>query len=153
VSPNCRAFVPSRHDQRYTDIPSVPQSGIVFQGRWQFKNACGAILVMHRPRMTWVPDTFFNASLHLPILKGKSVVYQVWDCPGFCMYLSDRSNEQVTVSLRENITPSEAGIRFTWSADGSSRNCQHSYRPDAVYTPLFCLRSIRKPFLKRVKVA
>jgi hypothetical protein len=46
---------------------------------------------MHKPRMTHIPDEFFlAASLHLPILKGKYVVSQVWNCPGFYMYLSNR---------------------------------------------------------------
>ena len=47
---------------------------------------------MHKPRLTRVPDTFFkNGDTHkIPILKAKFVVYQVWDCPGFYMYLSSR---------------------------------------------------------------
>ncbi len=65
------------------------------------------------------------------------------------------ANEQVTVSLRENVVTSAAGahITFTWFAEGSSGTYQHAYRPDAVYTPLFCLRWIQKPFLRRAKVA
>lgn len=76
--------------QRYRDIPGGP--GIIFKSRWQFNSRRGAILLMHEPRMTRVPDEFFSApeSLHLPVLKGKYVVYQVWNCPGYYMYLSSR---------------------------------------------------------------
>ena len=48
------------------------------------------MLLMHKPRLTRVPDAFFKASLHIPVLKTKFVVYQVWNCPGFYMYLSNR---------------------------------------------------------------
>ena len=43
---------------------------------------------MHRPRLSWLPDEFFMATLHLPILKDMWVVNQVWNCPGFDMRLS-----------------------------------------------------------------
>jgi hypothetical protein len=129
--------------------------------------------------MTHVPDEFFPASLHLPILKGKSVVSQVWDCPGFYMYLSNRcalltaslftsppmnknalfltlASEEVTVNLRANFThPAAPGVNmnpsvtFGWSAEGCTGVRQYAYQPDAVYTPLFCLRSIRRPLLRR----
>jgi hypothetical protein len=62
----------------------------VFRSQWRFNTKRGAILLMHRPRLIRVPDAFFKASLHIPVLKTKSVVYQVWNCPGFYMYLSNR---------------------------------------------------------------
>jgi len=124
--------------------------------RWQFNDKRGAVLLMHRPRMTHVPDEFFDASLHLPILKGKQVVYHVWNCPGFYLYLSNRSSEQVTVSLRARASPlADPGANpapsatYQWFAEGSTGVRQYAYRPDAVYTPLFCLKSIRKPLLRR----
>jgi len=146
------------------------------KGQWQFNDKRGAILLMHRPRLTRVPDEFFNAALHLPILKGKCVVHQVWNCPGFYMYLSNRcafsqpflvrprgvktlfylASEQVTVSLRTGINPSagpganpDPPVTHHWSAEGSTGVRQYAYKPDAVYTPLFCLKSIRKPLLRR----
>jgi hypothetical protein len=76
--------------QRCRDIPGV--QGIVFKSRWQFNSRRGAILLMHRPRLTRVPDEFFAASesFRLPDLRGKCIVYQVWNCPGYYMYLSSR---------------------------------------------------------------
>jgi hypothetical protein len=129
---------------------------------------------MHRPRMVHVPDEFFPAALHLSILKGKCVVSQVWNCPGFYMYLSNRcgysqplaspdeqmlfllASEQVTVDLRANFThPAAPGINlnssvsFGWSAEGCNGVRQFAYQPDAVYTPLFCLRSIKRSMFRR----
>ncbi len=49
----------------------------MFKSRRQFNDKRGAILLMHKPRMTHVPDEIFLASPHLPILKGESVVSQV----------------------------------------------------------------------------
>jgi hypothetical protein len=46
---------------------------------------------MHMPRMTRVPDEFFNdQTLRLKALRNKCVVYQAWSCPGYYMYLSSR---------------------------------------------------------------
>jgi len=56
-------------------------------------NIRGTILVMHKPRMIYVPDQFFTASSsqNIPILKGKAVVHRTWNCPGYSMYyFSDR---------------------------------------------------------------
>ncbi|KAI9458823.1 hypothetical protein F5148DRAFT_1150944 [Russula earlei] len=132
--------------------------GVFFKGRWQFNSKRGAILLMHRPRMTRVPDEFFKASLQLPVLKGKCVVYQVWNCPGFYMYLSNRSSEQVTVRLGAsvpalaapgvNVNPS---VSVSWVAEGCTGVRQYAYRDAPVYTPLFCLKSIRRPLIRRGK--
>jgi hypothetical protein len=133
---------------------------------------------MHKPRLTRVPDAFFQASLHIPVLKTKFVVYQVWNCPGFYMYLSNRcallsgplfsfiprihnmlfplASEQVTIGLRANVnTPASSGSDnrpsppYSWFAEGTAGVRQHAYRADAVYTPLYCMRFIRKPLLRR----
>jgi hypothetical protein len=62
----------------------------------------------------------------------------------------------VTVSLRGNVTnPAARGgnvnpsVHLSWFSEGSAGVRQYAYRPDAVYTPLFCMRSIRKPLLRR----
>jgi len=173
VSLNVRSLPSPTHCRPNRNTPSA--QGVIFQSRWQFKKKRGAILLMHRPRMTWVPDTFFGPSYHLPMLKGKCVVYQVWNCPGFYMYLSNKcgysklvslyqrvkpmfflpANEQVTVSLRSNVTtrstPTSPGVHaspsltVSWFAESSAGVRQHAYRTDPVYTPLFCLRSVQKP--------
>ncbi|KAI0304507.1 hypothetical protein B0F90DRAFT_1625955 [Multifurca ochricompacta] len=129
--------------------------GVAFRSQWKFNKKRGAILWLHKPRLICVPDTFFPNSLQIPLLKGKSVVYQIFICPGFYMYLSNKSSEQVTVSLRANIPPAIPGVSINpalslgWSAEGCSGVRQHAYRSDPVYTPLFCLKSIQRPLLRR----
>ncbi|KAI0300385.1 hypothetical protein BC826DRAFT_905835 [Russula brevipes] len=133
-------------------VPDV--QGVDFNTRWQFNKKRGAILLMHKPRLSRVPDAFFKVfeSLNIDVLKGKYVVYQAWNCPGYYMYLSNRSSEQVTVSLRANAAiPGNinTSVHLSWFSEGSVGVCQDAYRADAVYTPLFCMRSIRKPRLRR----
>jgi hypothetical protein len=50
-------------------------------------------MVMHKPRLSTVPKEFFDEALkrRFPALKGKSVVYEVYNSPGFFMYLSNKS--------------------------------------------------------------
>ena len=62
----------------------------------------------------------------------------------------------MTVNLRANITlPTAPGVNvnptvtFSWSAEGCAGVRQYAHQPDAVYTPLFNLRSIRKPVERR----
>lgn len=63
----------------------------MFGGGWEFNSKRGAILLMHKAQLTRVPDAFFTtASLHIPALKNMYVVYEVWNCPGYYMYLSNR---------------------------------------------------------------
>jgi len=130
----------------------------VFKSQWQFNSRRGAILLMHKPRLTRVPDTFFKTgdTHKIPILKAKFVVYQVWDCPGFYMYLSNRSSEQVTIGLRPNVAASvsqgasnQPTPAFSWFTEGTAGVRQHAYRADAVYSPLYCLKFIRRPLLRR----
>ncbi|KAH9969490.1 hypothetical protein BC827DRAFT_1262721 [Russula dissimulans] len=138
------------------DIPGV--QGIVFKSRWQFNSRRGAILLMHRPRLTRVPDEFFAASesFRLPDLRGKCIVYQVWNCPGYYMYLSSRSKEQVGVGLRAHVPiPVAPGVNISpavnvqWFHEGPTGVRQFAYKPDPVYTPLFCMKSIRKSLERR----
>ncbi len=85
-------FSPRRHSHRRSRDDATDQDA-VFKSQWQFNAKRGAVLLMHKPRLTRLPDAFFKApqTLKLSILKGKFVVYQVWNCPGFYMYLSNRS--------------------------------------------------------------
>ncbi|KAH9167270.1 hypothetical protein EDB89DRAFT_2115623 [Lactarius sanguifluus] len=126
--------------------------GLVFKSRWQFNSKRGAVLLMYQPRLITVPDAFFTETQDVPILKNKSVVYQVFNCPGFYMYLSNKASEQISVSLRANTLPGvdgEQALSVGWSADGSSGVCQQGFREDAVYTPLFRLKSLGRRHWRR----
>ncbi|KAH9035741.1 hypothetical protein EDB85DRAFT_840328 [Lactarius pseudohatsudake] len=128
---------------------ATEDQGLVHKSRWQFNAKRGAILLMHRPRLTCVPDGFLVEGLDLPILKRKVVAEQVYNCPGFYMYLSNKASEQVTVSLHtKTSTPpvigasSNQALTVGWSADGATGVCLQAYRADATYTPLFRFKSL-----------
>jgi hypothetical protein len=135
---------------------AAEDQGVSLRSRWQFNTKRGAILLMHKPRLVCVPDGFFDEKFDLPLLKRKVVVEQVYNCPGFYMYLSNKSSEQVSVSLRSNtlqpVAPGasiESGLSVGWSANGSTGVCQQAYRADAVYTPLFRLKSLGRRHWRR----
>jgi len=144
-----RVVKPSTEDKAGAN-PSDAQD-VLFTTQWQFNASRGAILLMYKPQMKSIPDEIFTPSLlGSPALKNKWVVSQVWTCPGFYMYLSSRSNEKVTVSLREDVTsPVDTNVdsshsrTFSWSAEGCIGLRQHAYQPDSNYTPLFYVRPIR----------
>ena len=71
---------------------------IVFHVGFTVNTNSGAILVMHKPRMIYIPDAFFMASSSkdISILKGKVVVHQTWECPGFSMYYFSGKREYHT---------------------------------------------------------
>ena len=138
---------------------------------------------MHKPSLVCVPDGFFDEKFDLPLLKRKVVVEQVYNCPGFYMYLSNKgptlppyvflflddgspvctfsfiASEQVSVSLRANTFPAtatpsgsvdtEQALSVGWKAEGSIGVCQQAFREDAVYTPLFRLKSLGRRHWRR----
>jgi len=127
--------------------------GVCSSSRWQFNNKRGALLLMHRPQLICVPDGFFHEKkFDLPLLKHKVVVDQVYNCPGFYMYMSNKCSEQISVSLRSNTLPPASPSDSTestlfplsvgWSANVTTGFCQYAYREDAVYTPIFHLKSM-----------
>ena len=126
---------------------------------------------MYRPRLICVPDVFFEENSDLPLFKRKVVVDQVYECPGFFMYLSNKgglcpilrvlysfvdrfecfplirslASEQVTVSFRLGTSASaRTDDTSGWSAEGATGICQRAFRADVVYTPLFRLKSLGK---------
>jgi hypothetical protein len=156
-----------------------PAPGLVFTRQWQFNARRGAVMVMHKPRSSTVPKGFFDEALkrRFPALKGKSVIYEVYSSPGFFMYLSNKSeycddtlvkiltkfkpsrsfsaSEQVTISLHANLNRPTPGANnppqapFIWSSQGTPGICHHVYRASGSYSPLFALRSVRRPLLRR----
>jgi len=127
--------------------------GLVFRSHWQFNSKRGAVLLMYQPRLISVPDPLFNEIRNAPILKNKSVVYQVFKCPGFYMYLSNKVNEQIAVDLRANLPPPVSHVNpalgVGWMAHGTIGIGQQGYQPDAIYTPLFSLRTLKKGMVRR----
>jgi len=128
---------------------------LVFTSRWQFSAKRGAILLMFKPRLIGVPDPFLPLALNIPALKGKSLAHHVYECPGFYTYLSNKASETVTVSLRADVPSGIPGITINpavnvgWLAEGCTGVRQQAYRPGAVYTPLYCLKSLRRRLMRR----
>ncbi|KAN0139777.1 hypothetical protein V8E53_002439 [Lactarius tabidus] len=128
---------------------------LVFKSRWQFNSKRGAILLMFKPRLICVPDPFLSVALTIPALKGKALAHHVYECPGFYTYLSNKTSETVTVSLRAGVPSGFPGVTVNpavnvgWLVEGCTGVRQQAYRPGAVYTPLFCLKSLRKHVLRR----
>jgi hypothetical protein len=123
---------------------------LVFKSHWKFNSKRGAVLLMYRPRLISVPDTFFSETRYVPILKNKSVVYQVFNCPGFYMYLSNKLSEQVAVGLRVNPSSNVyPPLGVGWMSHGTTGIAQQGYQSNAIYTPLFGLRSLQKRLVRR----
>ena len=63
------------------------------------------------------------------------------------------ASEVVTIGMRANPASSGADNKpspaYSWFAEGTTGVRQHAYRADAVYTPLYCMKFIRKPLLRR----
>ena len=66
------------------------------------------------------------------------------------------ASEVVTIGMRANVnTPGTSGAdnkpspAYSWFAEGTTGVRQHAYRTDAVYTPLYCMKFIRRPLLRR----
>ena len=68
------------------------------------------------------------------------------------------ANESVVVGLQINVinpaapvTNVNANVNVRWVAEGCSGIRQYSYRENATYTPLFCLKEIGNPLSRRSK--
>ncbi|KAH8105759.1 hypothetical protein DFH11DRAFT_1277388 [Phellopilus nigrolimitatus] len=126
------------------------------KGQWQFNQSRGAFLIMHMPRITRVPDEFLAESLARGLLKGKTLVTHVYSCPAYALYLSNKTNETVKITLGADI-PSivapgvspGAEIGTKWVDDGTAGLLQKGYNDEAVFVPLYSIRKIRKRGIRR----
>ena len=99
------------------------------------------------PRFLHVPLQQMSVFFRTPMLRCKSAQTRRHH------YLA---SEQVSVSLRSNtlqpVAPgasTDSGLSVGWSANGSTGVCQQAYRADAVYTPLFRLKSLGRRHWRR----
>ena len=67
---------------------------IIYKCQWKFREDRGAFLVLHRARKICIPSSFLDMALKvenpLPEIRTKNVVTNVWSCPSFAMYLSNK---------------------------------------------------------------
>ncbi|KAH8105747.1 hypothetical protein DFH11DRAFT_1518399 [Phellopilus nigrolimitatus] len=126
------------------------------KGQWQFNHSRGALLIMHMPRITRVPDEFLAESLSRGLLKGKTLVTHVYSCPAYALYLSNKSNKTVSIALVADVpsivapsVSSGAGIGTKWVDDGTAGLLQKGYNDEAVFVPLYSIKKITKRKIRR----
>ncbi|KAH8115659.1 hypothetical protein DFH11DRAFT_1834576 [Phellopilus nigrolimitatus] len=128
------------------------------KGQWQFNDSRGALLIMHMPRITRVPDEFLAKSLESGLLKDKTLVTHVYSCPAYALYLSNKSkcNETVSVALVADVpsiaapgASDGAGIGTKWVDDGIAGMLQKGYNDEAVFVPLYSIKKITKRRIRR----
>ena len=61
------------------------------KGRWEFGSKRGALLIMAKPRSSYIPQTLLRLLIDIPALKDKSIVTEVISCPAYSLYLSSAS--------------------------------------------------------------
>jgi hypothetical protein len=59
---------------------------LLIKGQWRVDANDGALLLMHKPLRTHIPEDVFQAFLDNPVLKNKWLVSEVWNCTGYFMY-------------------------------------------------------------------
>lgn len=121
-------------------------SDIIYKRQWQFRDDRGAFLVLHRARKISIPSSFLDMALKAenPLLeiRTKNVITNVWSCPSFAMYLSNKSGEHVKIALRAPNAGS--GHETGWYAEGNTGVYQFGSLPNEDYRPLYHLQKIRK---------
>jgi len=81
-------------------------SGIVgladasIKGQWSFGRERGALLIMAYPRCSYIPrDTFLKHIAEVEALKDMALVTEVFSCPAYSLYLSNKSKCQYPNTL------------------------------------------------------
>ncbi|KAF8181439.1 CHAT domain-containing protein [Mycena galopus ATCC 62051] len=119
----------------------------VLKTSWEFGDHRGALLVMHQPHMTYVPDVFLHLSADLESLKGKVLAVTVYNCAAYAMYLSNDENDRVQLILCEGpLRPETTGTTLSWSQTGTHGIFQKFCDAPGHYTPLLGLYMIQDPY-------
>jgi len=121
-------------------------SDIVYKRQWKFTEDRTGFLVLYRSRMISIPDSFLDMALRddnpIPDIRTKNVVTNLWMCPAFAMYMSNKSNEHVKIALRA--PDAGSGQETGWYAEGNVGLYQFGSLANGNYLPLFQLQKIRK---------
>ncbi|KAG1745020.1 uncharacterized protein EDB91DRAFT_1271489 [Suillus paluster] len=109
----------------------------------------GAVLVMHKPQQQYIPQGRLLGIVHKANeLKDKYIVNSTFTCPGYYLYLSNKSGERVALALTANALPAAIGVT---AGGGASvdwwTNVQAAFLRKAFdkagqyrYTPLYSLK-------------
>lgn len=67
---------------------------IVYKRQWKFREDRQAFLVLYRAQRISIPDAFLDLALRadnpIPDVRTKNVVTNLWLCPAFAMYMSNK---------------------------------------------------------------
>ncbi|KAF7342638.1 TPR-like protein [Mycena sanguinolenta] len=132
----------------FSDEPSIKGhlTKPVLQTSWEFGDHRGALLIMHQPYMTYVPDVFLHLSADLESLKGKVLAVTVYNCAAYAMYLSNDENDRIQLILCEGSSrPETTGSILSWSYKGAHGIFQNFCDGPGNYTPLLGLYMIQDP--------
>lgn len=166
-------------------IHHTPSSGFAglatasISGQWQFEQGRrDALLIMHCPRIRFIPPNAILEKLYdVPKLRGKWLVTNVYVCPAFSMYLSNKckpwpcvrmscdntrwftAGERVSLALTGQV-PLPAALGVSAGAEGSlgwwsdtqadllRKACDKA--GNYCYTPLYSLKR-RNPWYENFK--
>ncbi|KAG1727208.1 hypothetical protein EDB19DRAFT_1643113 [Suillus lakei] len=128
-------------------------SGTALKLDMQFhSNKRAAVLVMHKPRYSHLPNDEriirLLDSIHY-ILKGKYIVTEVVSCAAYMMYLSGQSNFSVTLTTTGPVAPAataRGAVGFVWPSQGTHGISRQGSDPTAGYVPLYKLKKARSKF-------
>jgi len=141
---------------RQVDFSVGPQISFVgvadasLKGKWKFSNRRGALLVMDKPRHTFIPPSCLKSLARIKELVDKRLVTDVVRCPAYALYLSSNDGDEVALALTANVpVPSvSAGgaVSGSWWSSGSSGILKTGGHLGSTYdyTPLFTLKKVVK---------
>jgi len=115
---------------------------------------------MARPRCSYIPQNSVLRHLaKVKALEDMCLVTEVFSCPAYSFYLSNKSEEVVNLALVGSFPVPQApvvtvggGIEGKWWVQNTSGLFRSARNPDGKddYTPLYMLKNIRKkPFFSR----
>ncbi|KAG2057966.1 hypothetical protein BDR06DRAFT_877069 [Suillus hirtellus] len=158
-------MIMSSMDVKKSEISITPKVSALdlastsFKAEFQFQEGKrGAVLVMHKPQQEYIPRGRVLSIIHeAHQLRDKYIVSSIFTCPGYYLYLSNRSAERVTLALTANtsLTTSidvsaggEASIDWWTDAQAAFLRKAFDKAGQYRYTPLFDLKR-RQHWFKR----
>ncbi|KAG0692897.1 hypothetical protein DFH29DRAFT_913349 [Suillus ampliporus] len=120
----------------------------------------GAVLVMHKPRQEYIPPGKVLTLVHQASeLQDKYLVTSTFTCPGYYLYLSNKSGEKVGLALAANVPiPAAMGVSaggeasVDWWTDAQAAFLRKAFDKAGQYryTPLYGLKYRSNGWLKRM---
>jgi len=148
------------NNARQVDFSVGPQISIVgladasLKEKWKFSSRRGALLIMVKPRHTFIPPGCLGQLARVEELADKRLVTNVVRCPAYALYLSSNDGDELALALTANVpVPSVPGLSAggaiggSWWSSASSGILKTGGHLGNTYdyTPLFVLKEIQKP--------